>query len=86
MAKDLIDELSDLKISKNRSFWNFEIFGPKRVFGGLGATHYEVENGQNAILIKELENSSDFLSNAVSIIKNGPKLDFLHLVEVRVPC
>jgi len=52
MAKGLIDELSDLKISKNRSFWNFEIFGPKRVFGVVGATHYGVENDQIAISTK----------------------------------
>ena len=52
MAKGLIDELSDLKISKNRKFWDFVILNPKRIFGGLGVTHYGVENGQIAISTK----------------------------------
>ena len=54
MAKGLIDELSDLKISKNRNVRDSEIFGPKRVFGVVGATHYGVEDGQIAFSIKQI--------------------------------
>ena len=41
-----------------------------------------VKKVRNRVSTIQSENSNHFLSNAVSIVKNDPKLDFLHLVKV----
>ena len=51
-SKGLRFEQFHLKVGQNRVFGDFGDFGPKRVFGGQGATPQEVENSKNRISTK----------------------------------